>query len=147
MSTASVAPYIAWLTVGVILCIAEMVVPGVFLMFMGIAALMTGILTYLFPINVELQLLSFAVIAIASAYIGRRWFRSDAIASDDPLLNDRLGRLVGETAILSEPIVNGKGRAQVGDSVWNVHGPDAAQGSRMRITGAKGTTLTVETQP
>lgn len=147
MSTASVAPYIAWLTVGVILCIAEMVVPGVFLMFMGIAALMTGILTYLFPINVELQLLSFAVIAIASAYIGRRWFRSDAIASDDPLLNDRLGRLVGETAILSEPIVNGKGRAQVGDSVWNVHGPDAAQGSQMRITGAKGTTLTVETQP
>ncbi|MEK6542163.1 MAG: NfeD family protein [Pseudomonadota bacterium] len=146
MSGASVAPYVAWLTVGVILCIAEMIVPGVFLMFMGLAALITGILTYLFPITIELQLLCFAVIAIASAYVGRRWFRPSAIVTDDPMLNDRLARLVGEIVTVSDPIVGGKGRAQVGDSVWSVRGPDSAKGSRMRVTGANGNTLIVEPQ-
>lgn len=146
MSLAGIEPYIAWLTIGVLLCIAEMVVPGVFLMFMGIAALITGILTYLLPLTVELQLLFFAVIAIASAYAGRRWFRPDAISSDDPMLNDRLARLVGESVTVTEPIVGGKGRAQVGDSVWSVCGPDSAAGSRMRVTGAQGNTLIVEPQ-
>lgn len=144
MSDPHVAPYVVWLIAGVILCIAEMVLPGVFLMFLGIAALITGVLTYLLPINMELQLLCFAVIAIASAYIGRRWFRPGAIVSDDPLLNDRLGRLVGEVVTLIEPIAGGEGRAQVGDSAWNVRGPDAAAGARMRVTGAQGNTLIVE---
>ncbi|MEQ1688339.1 MAG: NfeD family protein [Sphingopyxis sp.] len=144
MSGGEVEPYIAWLTVGVLLCIAEMVLPGVFLMFMGIAALVTGVLTYLLPINMELQLLCFAVIAISSAYIGRRWFRPGAIVTDDPLLNDRLARLVGEVVTLVEPITGGRGRAQVGDSVWSVRGPDTAAGARMRVTGAEGNVLTVE---
>lgn len=146
MSGSGVAPYVAWLTVGVILCIAEMVLPGVFLMFMGIAALITGVITYLFPITIELQLLCFAVIAIASAYVGRRWFRPDAIVTDDPMLNDRLARLVGEIVTVTDPIVGGSGRAQVGDSVWSVRGPEAAAGSRMRVTGAQGNTLIVEPQ-
>lgn len=144
MSAANIEPYVAWLATGVILCIAEMLVPGVFLMWLGFAALITGILTFLLPLSVGMQMLCFAIIAIATVYAGRRWTRSDAIASDDPLLNDRMARLMGEVVTLVEPISGGQGRAQVGDSVWSVRGPDCAAGQRMRVTGSTGNVLVVE---
>lgn len=144
MNLSSIAPHIAWLTVGVIMCIAEMIVPGVFLMWIGIAALLTGLAAFLLPIGTGIQMLVFAVFAIASVYFGRRWSGSRVIPSADPLLNDRLARMVGQSATLVDPIVDGEGRAQVGDGVWNVRGGDAPAGTRMRITGADGMTLLVE---
>lgn len=144
MNLSAIAPHIAWLTFGIIMCIAEMVVPGVFLMWIGIAALLTGLVTFLLPIGIGIQMLVFAVFAIASVYFGRRWSGSRVIPSDDPLLNNRLARLVGQSATLVDPIIDGEGRAQVGDSVWNVRGADAPAGTRMRITGADGTSLLVE---
>lgn len=144
MNLTNLAPHIAWLTVGVVMCIAEMVVPGVFLMWIGIAALLTGLAAFLLPIGTGIQMLVFAIFAIASVYFGRRWSGSKVIPSEDPLLNDRLSRLVGQNATLVDPIIDGTGRAQVGDSVWNVRGHDAPAGTRMRITGADGLTLLVE---
>ena len=139
-----IEPYAAWLAAGVILCIIELVAPGVFLLWVGFAALLTGALTFLLPISFEWQLLIFAVTAIASVYVGRRWSSSDAIETDDPLLNDRLARMIGETATMVTAMHDGVGRARVGDSVWTVEGPDASAETAMRITGSRGTSLTVE---
>jgi membrane protein implicated in regulation of membrane protease activity len=46
--------------------------------------------------------------------------------------------------MLLEPISGGYGRARVGDSVWKVSGPELPAGTRVRVTGADGTVLTVE---
>ncbi len=133
----------AWLLLGIALCIAEMVIPGVFMMFLGLAALLTGVIAYALPIGIPLQLVLFAGLAIASIYIGRRWTDSRQIASDDPLLNDRLARLVGERVTVVEPIAHGEGRVRVGDSVWPARGADAAPGSVLVVTGATGGVLDV----
>ena len=144
MSELGITPYVAWLAAGVILCIIELVAPGVFLLWVGFAALLTGALTFLLPIGVEWQLLIFAVVAIASVYVGRRWSSSDAIETDDPLLNDRLNRMIGESATMVSAMHDGHGRARVGDSVWSVEGPDAPTDTAMRIVGSRGTSLIVE---
>ena len=144
MLPASIEPYVAWLCAGVLLCALEMVVPGVFLMWVGIAALLTGVAAYLLPIGTTLQLLLFAATALASVYLGRRWTGSDSIVSHDPLLNDRVARLVGEIIVVTQPIVSGSGRARVADGEWNVRGPDTAAGQRVRVTGAVAGVLTVE---
>jgi inner membrane protein len=140
----TVEPYIAWLSAGVILCALEMIVPGVFLMWIGIAALLTGIAAWLLPIGTTVQLLLFAAAALASIYFGRRWTGSDTIVSDDPLLNDRIGRLIGEVIVVTEPIISGSGRARVADGEWMVRGPDTAAGQHVRVTGAVAGVLTVE---
>jgi inner membrane protein len=133
-----------WLIAGVILCAAEMLVPGIFLLWLGIAALVTGVIAWALPIGPVLQILVFGVLAIASIYAGRRWTRSDAIASTDPLLNDRLARMVGQNVVLVTAISGGAGRAKVGDGVWDVRGEDQPAGSQMVITGNKDGVLTVE---
>ncbi len=138
--------YALWLIAGLLLVSAEMLLPGLYLLYIGIAALFTGAIAWALPIGIEWQFASFAVLAITSVFIGRRWTSSNAIASDDPLLNDRIGRLIGSQVVLVEAIVGGQGRARVGDSEWSVAGKDAPVGSQMRVTGAQGNVLTVEPQ-
>lgn len=137
-------PHWWWLIAALALAIAEMLVPGVFLIWLGAAALVTGLLTLFFGLATAAQLLVFAVVAIGAVYAARRWFRDNPIESSDPLLNERAGRLIGETVVVESAIENGRGRVRVGDSVWNCRGPDCATGSRVRVIGSDGTSLRVE---
>ena len=133
-----------WLVLAVLLGIAEIVTPGVFLIFIAAAAALTGALAIVLPLPVEIQFLLFALFSLLSVALGRRWYASDATVSKDPLLNDRVARMIGETATIAEPIVHGRGRARVGDSVWDCAGPDLDAGVTVRITGARGSVLQVE---
>ena len=139
-----IEPYIGWLVIGVALCAAEMIVPGVFLMWLGIAALLTGVAAFVLPIGLALQLGLFAILSLTCVFFGRRWSGSNVIASEDPLLNDRLGRMIGQTVVLVTAIEDGEGRVRVGDSDWPAHGPDMPVGTRARITGSRNNVLVVE---
>ena len=133
-----------WLSLGVLLGAAEIVAPGFFLIWLALAAVATGLLAWVLPIGFALQMALFAVLSIMTVYAARRWLVQNPIQSDDPLLNDRGGRMVGETVTVVEAIVSGRGRVKVGDSVWSAKGADATVGSRVRVTGVAGTIVTVE---
>ena len=140
----NMAPHWAWLTIGVLLCAAEIVAPGFFLVWLGVAAIATGVLAFLLPVGVPMQLGIFAVLAFIALYGARRWLKANPIESTDPLLNQRGGRLVGEVLTLVTAIENGRGRAKVGDGEWPVRGPDAAEGTKVRVVSADGGVLVVE---
>lgn len=133
-----------WLIAGVLLAIAEILLPGFFMIWLAVAAILTGLLALLLPISMTLQILLFAVFAVAAVYAGRRWFVLNPIESSDPNLNNRGARLVGEVVVVVEAIANGRGRVKVGDSVWIAKGPDAAVGANVRVTGSEGPALEVE---
>ena len=141
---AQMEPHWMWLSLGVLLCAAEIVAPGYFLIWLGLAAVATGALTWVLPIAPSAQIGLFAVLAVVTVYGARRWLSQNPIISDDPLLNDRAGRLVGEVVTVVEAIDNGGGRVKVGDSVWSAKGADAAVGAKVRVTGIAGSALTVE---
>jgi inner membrane protein len=133
-----------WMIAAALLATAEMIAPGVFLIWIGAAALLTGVLALLVPIGPVLQFLIFAVASIAAVYAGRRYLAQNPIVSDDPLLNDRLARMIGEVVTAVEPVDADAGRVKVGDSVWNARGGPAAIGERVRVTGSAGGILRVE---
>ena len=141
---AQMEPHWIWLSVGVLLVAAEIVAPGFFLIWIGAAAIVTGVLAWVLPLGIPLQLGSFAVLAIIALYGGRRWLKANPITSADPHLNQRAGRLVGEVLTLPRAIEDGRGRAKVGDGEWPVHGPDAAEGPKVRVVSADGGVLVVE---
>lgn len=142
------SPGIWWLIAAVLLAITELAVPGVYLVFFAVAAAITGGLTLFFPeLSLGGQLIGFAAWSFVAVMVGRRWYIDYPVATSDPLLNDRIGRLIGETVTVVEAIDGGQGRVRVGDGEWPAHGPDMAVGSRARITGAQGTALTVEPLP
>ena len=137
-------PNWGWLALGLILAIAEMAIPGVFLIWLAGAALITGVVSWVVPIGVPLQIMLFAVLAIVSVFAGKRYLRDNPILAADPMMNDRGARLVGESVVVTHVIEGGSGRVKLGDSEWLVRGPDAEPGTRMRVTGHDGAVLLVE---
>ena len=140
----SLDPHWTWLAIGLLLAAAEIAVPGVFLIWMAGAALITGLITWLVPIGLPLQIVIFAVLAIVAVFTGRRYLRSNPVQPADPLMNDRGARAVGEMVVVTHAIDGGTGRVRLGDSEWLAKGPDAEPGSRMRVAGHEGAVLIVE---
>lgn len=137
-----------WWIVGLLLLGAELLLPGVFLVWIGIGAIVTGALSLLLwqaPFWVwQLQLLVFAVFALAATLLGRRFLSMGSDVTDEPLLNRRGESLVGRTATLEEPIAEGRGRIRLDDTYWSVMGPDTPAGTRVKVTASNGRELTVE---
>ena len=140
----SLDPHWSWLAIGLVLAAAEMAIPGVFLIWMAGAAIITGLVTWMVPIGLPGQIVLFAALAIIFVFAGKRWLRSNPIESPDPMMNDRGARLIGETVVVTYVIEGGTGRVRQGDSEWLAKGPDAEPGTRMRVTGHDGAVLLVE---
>ncbi|WP_075291297.1 NfeD family protein [Pararhizobium arenae] len=138
----------AWWVLGLILLAAEMVLPGVFIVWIGIAAILVGVLSLLFWSSDfwlwQMQLVIFALFSVAAVLIGRRLVARSGQVTDEPLLNQRGARLVGRTAVLEEPISEGRGRIRLDDTTWPVDGPDMPAGTRVRVVASSGRQLTVE---
>jgi len=137
-------PHWAWLSIGLLLAAAEIVAPGFFLVWIGAAAIVTGVIAWAVPVSVSVQIGIFAILAFAALYASRRWLKGNPIGTTHPHLNQRTRRLIGEVLTLTRAIENGRGRARVGDSEWTVRGPDAAEGAKVRVVDADGSVLVVE---
>jgi inner membrane protein len=137
-----------WIVLGTVLLGLEVFAPGVYLLWIGIAALLTGALSFQIGEAAwwgwPAQVIVFLVLSLASVIVGRYAFGSDKTESDQPLLNQRERQLIGQVSTLEEPIRDGHGRIRLGDTLWLASGPDLAAGTRVRVTGADGTTLQVE---
>ena len=142
----SLEPHWFWLTIGLALGVVEILAPGFFLMWLGLAAIIVGLLAWVAPLSLPLQVALFAVLSVLTVYAGKKFLKDNPIVSEDPDLNDRSARLRGEIVTVVEAISNGRGRVKVGDSEWNARGVDAAMGAQVRVTGADGATLLVEPQ-
>lgn len=144
---AELGPWMWWV-LGFVLLAAELAVPGVFLVWIGIGAIGTGLLSLLFWGDWfwrwEVQWLVFAALAVIATLIGRRLLSINDSVTDEPLLNNRTAALAGRTAVLQEPIAEGRGRIRLDDTFWPVSGPDLPAGTRVRVTGASAASLTVE---
>jgi membrane protein implicated in regulation of membrane protease activity len=134
-----------WWLLALVLIGAEMVVPGYFLLWIGIAAACMGIVTWLFPALPALaQAVGFAVFSVVACVAYWKFVRPSAEQRDDqPLLNKRGAQLVGQRFVLSEAIVNGRGKVKVGDGSWLASGPDMPAGSEVEVVAVDGTTLSV----
>lgn len=146
MSGVDLDPGWLWLIGGVLLLIMEIIAPGFFLVFLGAAAIATGLFTVLFDLGTASQLALFALYAVISVMLGRRFYANQATDSADPLLNDRAGRLVGRVVTVVQQVDDHGGRVRVGDSEWSARGGPAAAGERVRITGIDGNCLKVEAE-
>ena len=146
MTFAEIAVHTPWLWLigGLALCAAEILAPGVFLLWIGLAALAVGLFELLLPLAFAPSLLLFAILAIAFSFVGRRLYGGGQQVGGQQL-NQRAARLTGCEFVLAEAIVAGSGRVRVQDTSWRVVGPDAALGTRVRVLGVvDGVVLKVE---
>ena len=136
-----------WVAIGLALGTLELLVPGVYLIWLAVAALMTGVLTLVLDLGVAVSVINFVFLSLIAVYSAKRFLRDRPIVSADPMLNNLGGRLVGESVIVTQAITGGEGRVKLADSEWIARGPDTGVGGRMRVVSAKGPILTVEPIP
>jgi membrane protein implicated in regulation of membrane protease activity len=133
----------SWVVAGLILLALEVFAPGGFFLWVGVSAVLTGVLTGLVAIDWPVQFAIFGVLAVACIAVWLR-IRPHGRPSDRPFLNRRAESLVGQEVVLNEPIQDGFGRVSLGDTIWRVQGPDLAAGRKVRIVDAAGAVLKVE---
>ena len=133
----------SWVVAGLALLALELVAPGGVLVWLGGAAMLTGVLSLLVSIYWPLQFVLFGVLALVSIWLWLR-FRKQEQPTDSPFLNRRAQRFIGQEAVLDEPIRDGQGRVAFDDTTWRVTGPDLEAGVRVRVVDAEGAVLKVE---
>lgn len=136
-----------WWVLGLAFLILELLVPGVYFLFLGIAAIVVGTNVLLLGsggwFGWEQQIVAFIVVSLAAVLIGRLWYGPREEGAT-PALKTGTERLIGRVATVREAIVSGRGRVAIDDGWWIAEGPDQPEGARVRIVGARGSTLIVE---
>ena len=138
-----------WWALAAVLLVFEMLLPGVVFLFLAVGALASGAVLLAAPgLSLELQLVIFAVVAVASAVALRPTLRRlQQSRTAEPSMNARGESLVGKIVVLDAPILNGRGRIKLGDGSWSVTGPDMVAGAKVRVRGVDGNELKVEPAP
>src|SRR5882757_417173 len=125
-----------WFIVAAAFFIIELLAPGAFMLWLGLSALLVGIISRFVVWPWQYQLVAFAVFALASLPLWRRLARGVEKPGDQPFLNRRADAFVGREFTLERPIVAGNGTVKFDDTVWRLAGPDCAGGSRVKVVRA-----------
>ncbi len=133
-----------WFILAGILLTVEIIAPGAFFLWIGIAAALTGIAAWVVPaLSVPVQLILFAVFSVLSILVWRKLYKNPEIRNQ-PTSDHRGAQYIGRVFTLQEPVVDGVGRLVIDDTSWRILGPDCEAGSKVKITGVSGVALTVE---
>jgi membrane protein implicated in regulation of membrane protease activity len=132
-----------WFIAAVVFFTIEIIAPGTFMLWLGLSALLVGIISVAIDWSWRLQFVTFAVFAVASIPLWRRFFRGSQQPADHLLLNRRNDALIGRVLTLETPLTDGFGTVRVGDTIWRVNGPDSPAGIRVKVTGTDAAVLIV----
>ena len=134
-----------WAALALVLIAAESLLPGAYLLWLGLAAAGVFVLSALVPaIGVLGQCVLFVVLAFAAVVFYRKRLAGRERASDQPQLNRRAHQLIGRQFILTAALDGGRGRSQIDDTLWDLRGPVLAAGTRVRVVAVDGMTLVIE---
>ncbi len=135
---------IVWVCVGLLLVAAETMAPGLFMIWLGLAALLMFFVVWLFPgISLLMQVVLFVVFSFLTIGIYVQFFRGKETPSDKPFLNRRGEQLIDAVFPLETAIINGHGRVKIGDAFWTVQGADMPVNSLVRVVAVDSVTLKV----
>jgi hypothetical protein len=134
-----------WWIIGGVLLIVELLLPGVFFIWLGLAALCVGAVDLFADLPWQGEVAIFAVLSVVMVLFGRPWLRKHhLVGTDQPTLNRRMYGYIGRTYFLDQAIENGRGKVRIDDTLWSVEGPDLPAGARVTVKEVRGLTLLVE---
>jgi len=133
-----------WFILAALLFLLEVLAPGMFMLWLGLAAVIMGIVASTIVLSWQVQLIGFAVLALVLVPAWRHFATKVEKPAESPFLNRRAEGYVGRIFTLDKPIVDGSGAVRIDDTIWRVSGPDCPAGSRVRVAGNDGANLLVE---
>src|SRR6266851_5023947 len=132
-----------WFILAALLFLLEVLAPGMFMLWLGLSAILIGIAASAAVLSWQVQLIAFGVIALVLVPAWRHFASKVEKPVESPFLNRRAEGYVGRVFTLDKPIVDGVGAVRIDDTVWRVLGPDCPAGSRVKVASADGANLLV----
>lgn len=137
--------YWHWWAFAVLLIAIEILVPSTLLIWPAASALVIGLLIAGVPsLDWRIQVLVFAVLAVATTYFWQRWRQRRPAETDSPTLNLRGASYIGRRLTLGEGLPEGRGRIQLDDTWWLAEsetGQAIDPGARVEIVGVDSAVL------
>jgi membrane protein implicated in regulation of membrane protease activity len=132
-------PWWVWAIAAAILAMAEMYLPGTYLVWIAVGAAVTTGAVALYDMPMAWQLGLFAAASAASCGAGYRVYRrADRRRDQGGPLNQRSLMMVGQCGVVAADIVNGQGKVRLGDTVWLAEGPDMPKGTAVTVRSVHG---------
>ena len=139
-------PYWYWMAFGATLIIFEIFVPSTLLLWPGVAALMVGFISLVFPgISEAALLLIWGVISLSLLLGWLAYRKKNPKPGGDSTINRRGAQIVGRHFTLLKDIMNGTGELHIDDTRWKViSSHDLPAGTKVKVIAVEGTSLRVE---
>ena len=122
-----------WFGLALALLIIEAVAFNGYLLWIGLSALIVGLLMLMFDVGWQVQLLVFAGCSVIFTGLWYRHWIKRPVNTEAPLLNQRTSQFIGRVATVTQAIENGQGRVKLDDSIWRVKGPNAEEGQQVKV--------------
>ena len=136
----------SWLAVALVLYILELLSFSGFFFWIGNAALLLWLLE-LFngTLSLSSQFMLFCLFSIINAIIWRYFLKRQDNEQQSSTLNRRADSYIGRTVVLTEPVINNRGKITIDDSTWNVESTkDIPAGETVVVTDVNGTILHIK---
>ncbi len=135
-----------WILLGVVLIVLEIFTPGFFLFLTGIAAIVTGGLSYLFPTVIWLQWAFFVVLTVLALVFLRGVLLNKVQPTESK--NSNVDGLIGKKALVIRTIEpeSLKGQVRIEGEIWLAQTTDGSVISEQEevvVQGVSGTKLIV----
>ena len=134
-----------WFIIAIALFLLELLAAGVFFIWLGAAAIVTGLIDLMVPMTWQTELAVYAALSVIFVLVGRPIvMKRINLETDQPNLNNRNQNFIGQRYQLSDPLTGGRGTLKINDTLWRIRGNDAPQGTWVTITAVDGLELVVE---
>ncbi len=135
-----------WLILGFVLLIAEILIPGIFLLWWGLAAVVVaGLMAFVTALTLPLSGVIYAVLAtILSIMWWKYQHGRDQADEKHSVLNQRNHAMLASRGVVQEMGDNGIGRGRFGDTTWRIQGSGLNIGDTVEVRAVQGITLIVK---
>ena len=134
-----------WMALGLVLLLLELLGTAGYLLWLGVSALLVGLILFVLPMSWTLQWLTFAVFSLFATWLWWRFqHKRDSVEDEARTLNQRTEQLIGQTCVLQQPLPMGQGRIQLGDTTWMAKTDKPIEaGTLVEVIAVDGITLVI----
>ena len=133
-----------WATGALIGALAELMVPGFYLIWIAAGAALTALAIFIFGLAMPAQIVTFVAASLLTCGAGYVVYQKlIGTPTGQPPLNERGAAMVGTAGVVSEALKGGRGKVDLGDGVWLAEGPDLEEGTPVTVIEVRGTVLIV----
>lgn len=136
--------WILWLTVFLLLAVAEMLTLNLYFILMSVGAL-AALVAFLFNAELWLQIVIFCVVALATTVLIRPLALAHLHRGPADQLSN-IDRLIGHQAVVLETVGTGGGLVKIGGDIWTARitgGGDIPVGTSVEVAAIDGATAII----